>query len=82
MGDRSRGLVDKFNVSRTDGTSDPGERHDGCSYFPLDVTHDPFAVAALSAYADACRSEYPYLAADLDLMVAHTDPGLQRDDGA
>ena len=65
MGDKWRGLYNKFNVTRTDGTSEPGKKHDGCQYFVLDVTHDPFAGAALKAYADACRSEYPALAEDI-----------------
>jgi hypothetical protein len=66
MGDRSRGLYDKFCVIRTDGTSGPGKKHDGCRYFVLDMDHDPHARAAVKAYADSCRAEYPLLAADLD----------------
>jgi len=65
MGDKTRGLYGKFHVERTDGKSAPGEKHDGCEYFVLDLTHDPFAVPALKAYADACAAEYPLLAADL-----------------
>ena len=33
MGDTARGLYDKFIVTRTDGTSEPGKKHDGCRYF-------------------------------------------------
>ena len=47
------------------GHSAPGGKHEGCDYFVLDLTHDPFAIAGIIAYADACASEYPALAADL-----------------
>ena len=63
--DTSRGLYEKFIVSRKDGKSLPGEKHAGCSYFVLDLTHDRFAWAALDAYAKACATEYPLLAEDL-----------------
>ena len=66
MGDKTRGLFHKFNIERTDGTSGPGGKHNGCDYFVLDLTHDKHAPAAIKAYADSCREEYPLLAADLD----------------
>lgn len=65
MGDRSRGLYNKFEVRRVDGSSEPGGKHHGCDYFVLDLTHDPHAAAAIAAYADSCEAEYPLLAADL-----------------
>lgn len=65
MGDKTQGLYSKFIVRRTDGKDAPGEKHDGCEYFVLDLTHDPFAWPALKAYADACRDEYPLLEAAL-----------------
>lgn len=65
MGDPTRGLYGKFLVERVDGSSAPGGKHDGCDYFVLDITHDKFAKAALVAYAEACKEEYPLLAADL-----------------
>jgi hypothetical protein len=65
MGDRTRGLYAKFIVTRTDGSSGPGGKHDDCPYFVLDAVHDPCAAAALRAYAAACEAEYPLLAADL-----------------
>jgi hypothetical protein len=71
--DASRGLYDKYAVTRTDGSSAVGERHHGCEYFVLDLDHDPFAAAALRAYADACESEYPLLARDLRLKLAAPD---------
>jgi len=63
------GLYGKFIISRVDGTDAPGGKHDGCDYFALDLTHDPFAMPAIKAYADACRTEYPVLAADLDAKL-------------
>lgn len=73
MGDRSRGLFGKFRVTRSDGKSAPGEKHDGCDYFVLDLTHDPHAQAALIAYAQSCRKEFPMLADDLMLKVDEMD---------
>lgn len=52
---------DKFKVTRTDGRSAPGKKHDDCQYFVLDVTHDPYAGPALEAYAEWCRDDYPEL---------------------
>jgi len=75
MGDKTRGLYGKFRIERTDGKSAPGEKHDGCEYFVLDLTHDPHAIPALKAYADSCRAEYPLLAADLDAWLdPRTEP--------
>ena len=68
MDKRQMGLYNKFAVKRTDGKDAPGEKHEGCEYFVLDVTHDPFALPALKAYADACRATYPALARDLDML--------------
>ncbi len=68
MGDPKRGLYGKFRIERTDGKSAPGEKHDGCDYFVLDLTHDKFALAALLAYAEACKEEFPLLANDLIAM--------------
>ena len=65
MGDKSKGLYNKYRVERTDGKSQPGEKHFGCEYFVLDLTHDPFALPALMAYSEACNAEYPKLAIDL-----------------
>jgi hypothetical protein len=65
MGDVTRGLYHKFNIERTDGKSAPGEKHHGCDYFVLDLSHDEFAYAALQAYVSACKRKYPLLAEDL-----------------
>jgi hypothetical protein len=74
MGDTKRGLYDKFQVTRTDGGSDPGRKHDGCEYFVLDLTHDEFAAAALTAYANACAEKYPLLARDLQERLKKPTP--------
>ena len=85
MGDKTRGLFKKFNVTRTDGQSAPGHKHFGCDYFVLDLTHDEFATDALKTYARKCRRKYPLLAADLDKQIAARghfftapDPGERR----
>jgi hypothetical protein len=62
-------LDDRYNVTRTDGRSAPGEKHEGCAYFVLDLTHDRYTVPAVRAYADAVRLEHPQLAADLDALI-------------
>jgi len=67
--DAKRGLYGKFRVTRSDGSSDIGGRHERCKYFVLDLTHDQFAKAALSAYAMACGDEFPALARDLQALV-------------
>lgn len=60
-----QGLFRKFDVRRVDGTDKPGGKHHGCTYFVLDVDHDPCARPALAAYAAACEATHPALAADL-----------------
>jgi len=52
-------------VTRADGRSEEGKKHYGCEYFVLDLTHDPFAMAAIEQYALACKAEYPKLSEDL-----------------
>lgn len=71
---RAMGLYNKFNVTRTDGKSAPGEKHHNCRYFVLDIDHDKYAPAALVAYANACAMEYPELASDLRSMFATAQP--------
>lgn len=65
MGDKTRGIYEKFTVTRNDGKSAPGEKHDGCQYFVLDIGCDPHAIPALLAYAESCKAEYPLLARDV-----------------
>jgi hypothetical protein len=71
VGDKSKGLYNKFNVERTDGKSEVGQKHFRCDYFVLDLTgdHDPFALPALKAYAEACKDEYPALYVDLQNKI-------------
>jgi len=61
----TRGLYGKFIVKRSDGTDAPGEKHDGCTYFVLDLEHDKHAASALRAYARSCAKSHPQLARDL-----------------
>lgn len=67
---KNRGLYDKFSVKRTDGRDDPGEKHDDCRYFVLDLTHDPLAIPAARAYAlSAWIAGYRQLSEDLTELV-------------
>lgn len=69
--DKDRGLYHKFrNIERVDGRSAPGEKHHGCNYFVLDITHDPHALVAIRAYAESCALDFPILARDLRLQAA------------
>jgi len=61
----NQGLLNRFVVTRTDGKDRPGGEYEGCRYFVLDVDHDPYARAALAAYAGVCEGRYPALARDL-----------------
>lgn len=69
MGDKSKGLYNKFTVTRNDGKSETGQKHDSCEYFVLDLTHDEFAIHALCAYQSACRGKYPLLSGDLRTII-------------
>ena len=70
---RSLGLYDKYLVQRRDASDLPGEKHEGCRYFVLDLTHDPFAIPAIRAYVAACAEEYPKLAEDLNQIAARVE---------
>lgn len=74
MGDKTKGLYPKFeDPIRTDGKSAPGEKHDGCNYWIMDLDHDPFSKPALAAYSAACRSDgYELLADDIDKKLGFT----------
>lgn len=63
--DEQQGAYRKFDVQRTDGSSRCGGKHGGCEYFVLDVDCDPYAAAALTAYANAAEATHPKLAADM-----------------
>ena len=70
MGDKTRGIYEKFIVHRTDGEHESCRKHDGCEYFVLDLSCDDHARPAIMAYARSCKADYPLLAADL-LKKAH-----------
>ena len=65
MGDPERGLYEKYIVHRRDGRSLVDEKHDGCEYFVLDLTHDRHCVDALRAYAESCQTDFLLLSQDL-----------------
>lgn len=70
MNDRTRGLYPIYKVERLDSSTAPGQKHASCFHFVLDAAHDPCALPALRAYADACERDYPLLAADLRRVIA------------
>ena len=69
MSDKERGIYQKYNVTRTDGSSGPGGKHEHCHYWVLDLNHDKHAIAAYRAYAESCAEEYPVLASDILLHL-------------
>lgn len=66
-----RGLYKRYSVKKLD---DPTGKHNRCFNFVLDLTHDPYAIPAIRAYADACRGKYPVLARDLDSFKSRPHP--------
>jgi hypothetical protein len=68
-----QGIYGKYIVTRTDGRSQPGQKHSQCRYFVLDLDHDGFSVPALRAYAKACKKEYPELAKNLLAFCIYKD---------
>ena len=78
MSDQETGLYQKYKVTRTDGRDAQGEKNANCEYFVLDLTHDPFALAAIEAYADACEREYEPLAVDLRRKATQLRNGLPQ----
>lgn len=72
MNDKTRGMFNKFAVSRADGRDGPGEKHEHCAHFVLDLDHDKHALPAIAAYAESCKGEFPQLAADLRTKVLTT----------
>jgi hypothetical protein len=74
--DRERGIYPKYMISRLDGSSEPGKKHEKCRYFVLDLDHDPHATPALFSYATSARADgYEQLAGEL---FAQIQPYLQR----
>jgi hypothetical protein len=63
--DANKGLYEKFTVTRNDGRSAPGEEHEHCRYFVLDLDHDPHVWAAVRAYEEEIAPYFPRLAIDL-----------------
>lgn len=63
-------IYQKFTVTRTDGSFEQGGKHYHCFQFVLDVDHDPFALPALTAYANACRKTRPELAKNVERIVS------------
>jgi len=69
LSNEEQGLYRKFHIYRADGSSALGQKHDGCEYFVLDLTHDPYALETLAYYAKACKETHPFLYSDLMTKV-------------
>lgn len=61
------GVYRKYLVKRL---RDREKKHARCEFFVLDMMHDPFAIPALTAYAEACEATHPELAEDLRTKIA------------
>lgn len=75
-GDAERGLYKKYDVTRTDGSSGSGGKHEACEYFVLDLEHDRLAWGALEHYVRAAESDFPLLADDLHTKLARGKKGV------
>lgn len=69
LDDSRAGLYGEYSVTRLDGSSESGGKHEKCNYFVLDITHDPHAIPALLEYAVSCRDSHPQLSQDLISIV-------------
>ena len=49
-GDRYNPLYTKYLVQRVDERDGLGDKHHKCSYFVLDLTHDPLAAEIMEEY--------------------------------
>ena len=66
--DTTRGMYGKYHVEKRE----TGERVTEC--FVLRYDKDPFARAALKAYANACCRKHPQLAEDIWKLIHEWDP--------
>ena len=73
---KNAGVYQKYSIRRLDGKDAPGEKHDNCKLFVLDISHDKYALAALRAYAEACKLDYPALSADLIAILKGQGPAV------
>jgi len=65
----AEGWFRKYTIRRIDGADLPGQKHDGCTLFVLDLTHDPCARIAALDYARQIERTKPNLAADIRYRV-------------
>ena len=69
MQDYRNKLQQKYWVDRIDGRDLPGGDRVDSKYFVLDYVHDPYAIAALEAYAFACYKDLPNLSEEIRSLV-------------
>lgn len=63
-------LYDKYTVTRNGDTTG---KHQRCTFFVLDLTHDPIARRAATWYASAVQGKRPGLASDIRQAVMRTE---------
>jgi hypothetical protein len=67
--DKRNKLQQKYYVERIDERDRAGGDRVDSKYFVLDYVHDPYALAALEAYALACDEDFPNLSAEIKALV-------------
>lgn len=67
-------IYQKFLVTRVEGGQGPGEKHEHCTFFVLDLVHDQHAIPAILAYAASCEGTLPGLASDLRQIAMRRKP--------
>lgn len=60
-----RGLHGKFIIARRDNKHLLGQKHHGCDYFVLDLTHDQHGIQVVRYYATLCREDRPQLSQEI-----------------
>ena len=69
------GLIEKYRVKRVDQRDKPGQKHENCLYFVLDIAHDRYARAGIFAYATACKQEFPKMSKQLFMIANQLNQG-------
>jgi hypothetical protein len=75
--DKRNKLQQKYYVERIDERDRAGGDRADSKYFVLDYVHDPYALPALEAYAQACLKDFPNLSAEIRSLVQQLMNGPQ-----
>jgi hypothetical protein len=71
-----RPMYTKYIAYRADGSerTESSKHYGGCDLFVLDIGHDPAALVAIRAYADAIERTKPMLALSIRLKYGTVGP--------